>query len=101
MSDLRILYSTFPNEKAAQIVADKVVDLRLAACVNLFPLLSSTYLWKGKRQRDKEVVFFAKTHKKNISKLKKKVESLHPYECPCLIVFKSSQVNKAYLQWIK
>lgn len=99
MADLRIIYSTFPNEKEAQKVADKLVDSKLAACVVVVPGLSSTYVWKGKRSKDKEVIMLVKTHKKTASKVMKKLESLHPYDCPCVIMFKAADVNKAYLLW--
>ncbi len=100
MAQLVLVYSTFPNKKIAQSVADKVIEQKLAACVVLLPALSSTYMWKGKRVKDKEVILLAKTAKKNLPKLLKKIENLHPYECPCILTFKPSHVNKNYLDWI-
>lgn len=101
MADIRVIYSTFPNEKEAQLVADKLVDLKLAVCVVLINGISSTYVWKGKRQKDSEIILLAKTHKKTATKTMRKIESLHPYECPCVLLFKSSAVNKKYAAWAK
>lgn len=101
MSELRILYSTFPDQKSAEAVASELIEVGLAACVNLIPVLSSTYKWKGKTERGNEIILLAKTTKKKIAKLRKKVESLHPYDCPCLITIKPSEVNKAYIAWVK
>jgi periplasmic divalent cation tolerance protein len=101
MSKLKIVYSTFPNQKAAQVVADLLVEEKLAACVVLVPSLSSTYKWKGKLETSKEVLLIAKTLEKKTKKLIKRLEHVHPYECPCVLSFGAKTVNSAYMKWMR
>ena len=37
------------------------MDRGLAACVNIFPGMTSIYVWEGKRQRDTEAAMIIKT----------------------------------------
>ncbi len=101
MAALKILYTSLPDLETAQGIADTLVREKLAACVNLYPSLSSTYMWKDKLTVDQEVMLIAKTPKKKLAKLQKKLEELHPYDCPCFIELDVKKVNSAYMKWVK
>lgn len=93
-----VIYITHKDMAEAKKVAEALLQDRLIACVNYFPIESS-YWWKGKIATGKEIVTLAKTKKVNWTKVKKAVEAMHPYETPCIMKIEV-EANTAYVQWI-
>ncbi|TLZ83626.1 MAG: divalent-cation tolerance protein CutA, partial [Methanobacteriota archaeon] len=75
-------YVTAPDRATAQDIAREVVDRRLAACANLWPV-ESVYRWHGKREESNEFVIVLKTRAALLPKLIAEVRRLHPSEVPC------------------
>jgi len=99
MSRYTFVYITAPNVKEAEKIGKILVEEKLAACVNIFPI-RSIYRWKGKIEKAREVVLIAKTKKTLFSKLAKRVAEIHPYEIPCIVGFDIKQGNEEFLEWI-
>jgi periplasmic divalent cation tolerance protein len=95
------LYSTWPKGAAAKRAAQTVVKARLAACANLIDGVRSIYEWNGRIQRDREVVVLFKTTRKSLPALMRKLEELHPYDCPCLIAFPWEDAHTSYATWVR
>lgn len=93
-----IVYVTNKNLKQAKKIAGHLLEKKLIACANFFPIKSS-YWWKGNIENDKEIVSLLKTKKKNWKKIKTEVKKIHPYEIPCIIKL-DVKVNKEYKNWI-
>ena len=96
--NLIFVYITNPNEKEAEKISRHLLEKRLIACANIFPI-KSLYRWKNKIIRDKEFVLIAKTAAKNYEKIKKEVEKIHPYEIPCVIKI-PAKTNSKYKNWL-
>ena len=94
-----IIYITHKNLKEAKKVAGYLLEKRLIACANFFPI-ESAYWWNGKIESGKEIVSIVKTKKENWNKVKKEVEKIHPYDVPCIIKLEVES-NKAYADWIQ
>jgi len=93
------IYITNPTEKEAGKIARRLLQKRLIACANIFPI-KSVYRWKGKIAQDKEFALIAKTLAKNYGKIKKEVEKIHPYEIPCIVKI-AAAANPEYAAWLK
>lgn len=93
-----VIYITHPNMKEAKRICSVLLEKRLIACANYFPI-ESTYWWKGKIENSKEIVSLVKTRKANWTKVKKVVEAIHPYEIPCIMKFEV-EANRSYADWI-
>ncbi len=93
------VYITNPTKKEAKKIAKHLLEKRLIACANIFPI-SSLCWWKGKIADENEFVLIAKTIKANFEKVKKEVEKIHSYKIPCIIKISVSS-NKKYLDWLK
>lgn len=93
-----VIYITHKNEKQAKHVVRHLLDRKLIACANLYPI-KSLYWWKGEIQKDNEVVSLVKTKKENWERVKSEVKKIHPYDVPCIMKFEVS-ANKAYEDWI-
>ena len=102
MDDHRIAYITFSNKNDAREMGKKLVEERLAACVNIIDGMESMYWWEGAVESESEVIMLAKTTSEYIEKLTDYVVKWHPYDCPCVISFspKSDEGNPAYLKWL-
>ena len=95
-----LIYSTFPSAEAAEKVGEQLVDLRLAACVNIIPAMTSVYRWEGKRQRDSETVMIIKTRKGRVDDIIAHVKGEHAYSNPALLVIPVDDGAVEYLAWL-
>lgn len=93
-----IIYITNPSEEEAKKIAHHLIEKRLIACANIFPI-TSVYRWKGKVNDDKEFVLLAKTKPELYNKVKTEVESIHSYDCPCILKI-PAEANKQYDDWV-
>lgn len=94
------IYSTFPFKKEAKEIGEKLVQKKLAACVNIFPI-DSIYSWQKKIVGDKEVAVIIKTEKRNFKKIEKFILENHSYNTPCILEIPVGQVTKKYSKWLK
>lgn len=90
---------TSPTEQAREI-AQAIVSHRLAACVNVIPLVQSIYRWEGDIEQDEESLLVVKTTRTAVEPLTTAVRELHPYENFELIALDIEAGAPAYLQWI-
>ena len=85
----------------AKNIGQKLVEQNLAACVNLLENMTSIYKWEDKLEEGQEVVMIAKTRKTLMPKLIKTVNSLHSYDCVCILELPIQGGNPQFLNWIE
>ena len=95
------VYMTAGSLEEAKKIGQILVELNLAACVNLIKNMISFYKWKGKLEEAQEVVMFAKTRKTLMPKLIETVNSHHSYDCPCILELPIQGGNPEFLSWIE
>ena len=61
MDSILIVTTTLPTMEAAKLLAQQLIDERLAACVQIQEGVQSIYRWDGKVCNDTEVQLSAKT----------------------------------------
>ena len=83
----------------AKSIGRVLVEERLAACVNIFPI-TSIYRWKDNIEEAGEFVMLVKTVTAKVKYIEKRVKQLHSYEVPCIISFKMDSGSEDYLKWI-
>ena len=84
MSDIALLFSTFPNRVEAERVAETVLTERLAACVNILGPCHSIYRWQGSVERSDEVPALFKTTSQLAGQLRDRIAALPPYDLPTI-----------------
>jgi len=94
------VFVTAPN-KNVDVIVDKVLSLKLVACVNVIKDIKSEYFWQGKRCSDKESLLIMKTKLKLFDKIVEEIKKVHPYTVPEIICLPIINGNKEYLDWIK
>lgn len=93
-----IIYITHESESAAQTLTNTLLEQKLIACANTFPM-TSAYWWQGAIQNDAEWVSIVKTKTALWEIVRDKIEALHPYEVPCIMKIEA-EANDAYEKWI-
>eukprot|EP00053_Salpingoeca_punica_P001148 m.32188 g.32188 ORF g.32188 m.32188 type:complete len:159 (-) comp10851_c0_seq1:263-739(-) len=96
-----VLYVTAPSEDSAKIIARKLVETRLAACVNTIPNITSTYTWEGKVSVDKEVLLMVKSKASLVPEIAATVKAVHSYQVPEVIAVPILGGLDSYLNWIE
>ena len=57
------VYTTAPDEKTAEALSKAIIEKKLGACCNFWPV-RTIYSWEGKMKDDTEHVMLIKTSKK-------------------------------------
>lgn len=98
--DAIVVLMTAPSKDEADRIAEMLVSQGLAACVQMLTGMESVYRWKGKVQRDREVLMLAKTIRARFDDLESKVSAMHSYETPEIIALPITAGSEAYLRWV-
>jgi periplasmic divalent cation tolerance protein len=100
MTEYLLIMTTVPDADIGEIIAEKIIEERLAACVTLQAGCQSLYWWKGKIKQEQEHTLLIKTTKKAYPKLEEKIKEIHPYEVPEIIALPILIGSEDYLGWI-
>jgi len=100
ISEYVVVLTTLPADADAPAFARQLVDERLAACVNLLPMMESVYRWEGRVEQETERQLVLKTSGERVAALWERVRELHPFEVPEFIVLPVSDGSDAYLRWV-
>jgi periplasmic divalent cation tolerance protein len=95
------LYSTFPDAAAAHAAARTIIEKKLAACVNIYPPMTSFYVWQGALEEAMEVAAFIKTRRALVPEAMQALRDVHPYTTPCFLVLPIEGGNSDYLAWAR
>ncbi|TFE68599.1 divalent-cation tolerance protein CutA [Methylacidiphilum caldifontis] len=95
----QIILISCASIEEGQKIAKRLLDERLASCVNVIPQIYSYYWWENKQEEAPEILLIVKTSKEKWDKLVMTVKANHSYQCPEIISFEPSQVFHPYLSW--
>jgi periplasmic divalent cation tolerance protein len=96
-----VVFTTVETESEAHELASKIVDQKLAACVQVLPPMTSYFLWKGKTEKAAEHLLLIKTLEENFDALSDFLNSEHSYDVPEIVAVKVERVSEAYGAWMK
>jgi len=94
-----VVLVTVASLSEGQAISTKLIEAKLAACVNLLPI-DSIYLWQGKINQDREYQLIIKTDLSKFEQLTDKIKTLHSYEVPEIIAIPIVAGSKTYLDWL-
>ncbi len=100
MTDKVVVMVTARSRRECRKIARKLVDEKLAACVNITQPVQSVYRWEGKVTQDKEFLMLIKTTRDLFAEISAEIASIHSYHTPEIICLPVIDGSPNYLQWI-
>lgn len=94
-----LVATTVAHREQALALARAMVELRLAACVQL-SAIDSIYRWQGAVQHDDEVRLLFKTTGDRVDALMAALRERHPYELPALHAWPTAAADPTYAAWV-
>ena len=95
-----LVYVTAPNRDDALRMGRIVVSEQLAACANVLDGMTSIYRWNGELQQENEAVLLLKTRAELANQVVLRVQELHPYDVPAILVLPIEGGSKLFLAWL-
>lgn len=95
----RVVMATASSLKEARLLAQGILDLHLAACVNILPGLESHYRWQGKLEQSEEVLMIIKSSAEQFEALAGYIRQHHSYECPEIVAISAHEISPGYRSW--
>jgi periplasmic divalent cation tolerance protein len=89
------------DRAAADHLAARLVELRLAACVQVLGPVESTYRWQGRVEHSEEWMCLVKTTADLYAAVEQAIRELHSYELPEIIATPIVAGSPAYLAWVR
>jgi periplasmic divalent cation tolerance protein len=96
----RVVCTTINDPDQAEHIARTLLEARLVACVNVLGPCISLYPWQGKLAREAEYLLLMKTTIACEAAVIARLQELHPYELPEVIVLPIEAGSTAYLNWL-
>ena len=96
-----VAFVTCPSRTVARRLAARLVQARVAACVNLVSGVDSVFRWAGKVDRARETLLIIKTTRPRLEALRRRVVRLHPYDVPEFIAVPVAAGHAPYLRWVR
>jgi len=98
-NNFSIIITTFPDKASAKNLAKLLVEKKLAACVQIFPI-ESVYAWEGKICEEDEFLLFIKSKTINFEDISATIKEIHTYEVPEIVQIPLTDGLPEYLKWI-
>lgn len=95
-----LVITNLPDEASAQLLAARLVEGRLAACVNILVPCRSVYRWQGRLEGTQEIPLLIKSTPERYPALEAAIRAEHPYELPEIIAVPIAHGLPEYLDWV-
>uniref|UniRef100_A0A7C3VLN3 Divalent-cation tolerance protein CutA n=1 Tax=Archaeoglobus fulgidus TaxID=2234 RepID=A0A7C3VLN3_ARCFL len=94
------IYITAPSLDEAEKIARRLLEKKIAACVNIFPI-KSFFWWEGKIESATEFALIVKTTSEKFAEVRDEVKAIHSYTIPCICSVPIERGLKEFLEWIE
>jgi periplasmic divalent cation tolerance protein len=101
VTDYVIVLTTIGADVDPASIGMRLVEERLAACVNALPEMESFFRWHGAVERDRERQLVIKTTAARLPDLERRLQEMHPYDLPEFLVIPVDQGGADYLKWVR
>jgi periplasmic divalent cation tolerance protein len=94
-----LVLTTCGDAARAELIAATLIEKRLAACVQIFPI-NSFYEWEGAVQNTRELLLFCKIKSVDFADVEAAIRAAHDYAVPEIIQVAIEKGSQSYLSWI-
>lgn len=99
MNYIQVMTATETKEQA-QVIARRLVEEKLAACVQITGAVESIYCWQGKMETAGEYLCLIKTCEDLFSEVAETIKKHHTYEVPEIIAVPIIGASDVYIRWL-
>jgi periplasmic divalent cation tolerance protein len=100
VTDKMVIMVTASSRRECRKIALRLIDEKLAACVNITQPIQSIYRWEGKIDQGKEFLMFIKTRRDLFPQIEAEIALVHSYHTPEIICLPIIDGSPNYLQWV-
>ncbi|MGZ3241736.1 MAG: divalent-cation tolerance protein CutA [Burkholderiaceae bacterium] len=100
MEEAILVLTNMPDAQSAHVLARRLVELKIAACVNILPGVQSVYRWQGEIEEASEMTVMIKTTRARYVEIESAIKASHPYQVPEIIALPIVEGLPDYLDWI-
>lgn len=96
-----VVLVTVPSREEAEKITSALLEVRLAACVNIVPGVTSHFWWQNRIDSAEELLLVIKTRLSAVPALIETVKKNHSYTVPEIIALPIIGGSEDYLGWIE
>lgn len=100
MTGVRVVLVTGPDGESLAGLGRRLVEERVAACVNVLDGVRSIYRWEGRVESEDEALALIKTTTARLEELERRILTLHPYDEPEVVALEVTGGSESYLEWV-
>jgi periplasmic divalent cation tolerance protein len=100
MTELLLVMTSLPDKDTAKVLAKRLIDAHLAACVQIQAGVHSIYRWEGRVCEEQEAVLVAKTTAEQWPAISAFIKQNHPYDVPEIIAQPITHSHADYARWV-
>ncbi|HOJ43034.1 MAG TPA: divalent-cation tolerance protein CutA [Syntrophorhabdaceae bacterium] len=101
MEEYLQIYTTSDKIEVAETISERLINERLAACVQVLGPIKSIYWWQGKIETSNEWICIIKSKKGLYKQIEDTIKSLHHYDVPEIIAVPIVMGSEDYLKWVR
>ncbi len=94
-----LVYCTFPTAAEAERVSKILLEERLVAGANMFPL-DSMFRWQGKVERRSETGVLFQAERRFFKRIERRIKQLHSDSVPQIVMWRIKDGYSPFLRWI-
>ena len=100
MTDKVVIMVTASSRRECRKISRRLIEEKLAACVNITQPVQSVYWWEGKIDHSKEFLMVIKTARDLFPQIMTEISLLHSAHTPEIICLPIIDGSPNYLNWI-
>lgn len=95
------IVTTTDHKNHAELIARTLVEMRLAACVQIVGPVTSVYRWQGAIETAEEWQCLIKSCRERYDDVAQVIKDIHPYDVPEIIMLPITGGHAPYLHWLR
>jgi periplasmic divalent cation tolerance protein len=94
-----VVMTTARSRAGADRIVARLLEARLAACVQMMPI-ESRYIWEGRLEQSAELLLMIKARAADFPDIEAAIRNVHEYAVPEIIALPVLAGSAPYLAWI-
>ena len=100
MTDKVVIFVTAGSQRESKKIALRLVETKLAACVNISPPIESVFRWEGNINEEKEFLLIIKSSRELFPEIRDEIAKIHSYHTPEILCLGVIDGSAEYLKWL-